>query len=105
MKKQHVLLYAGLLLLPSLASAAGWPPESGAKVPGNAQEYPTKLDAVNQSLEQLLNGGAKIVSSYVTQDGPVVTLSNRKKSVICLVKGVGTGSDQNVATSRCYALN
>ncbi|MCX8957653.1 hypothetical protein [Erwinia psidii] len=105
MKKRLRLLCYSLLLTPILVSAAGWPPESGAKVAGNAQEYPTKLEAVNQSLEQLLNGGARIVSSALSTDGPVVTLSHRKKSVICLVKAAGTGSDQNVATSRCYALN
>ncbi|EOS94880.1 hypothetical protein LU631_22085 [Erwinia tracheiphila] len=70
-------------------------------MPGNALEYPTKLDTVNQSLEQLLNGGAKIVSSY----GLALTLTHKKKSVLCLVKGAGDGTVQNVATSRCYALN
>lgn len=105
MKKGLIVTICSLLLLPALASAAGWPPESGARVPGNALEYPTKLEALNQSLEKLLNGGAKIVSASLGNDGPVVILNNKKQSVICLVKGAGSGSDQNVATSRCYAMN
>ena len=89
----------------SFTAAAQWPPESGAKVPGNALEYPTRLSAVNHSLEQLLDQGAVIVSSSLGSDGPVVTLRNGKHYTFCLVKGAGSGADQNVSTSKCYALN
>lgn len=44
-------------LMVSFSAAAQWPPETGAKVAGNALELPTQLSAVNTSLEQLLNQG------------------------------------------------
>ncbi|MFV0574549.1 MAG: hypothetical protein ACK5NC_03890 [Vibrio sp.] len=86
-------------------SAANWPPESGAKVAGNALEVPTKLEAVSTSLESMLNNGADIITSYIGENGPVVTIKHHHRYVICRVTGAGTGSDQNVATSKCYALN
>lgn len=97
-----LLSFAALV---SFSAAAQWPPETGAKVPGNALEYPTRLSAVNQSLEQMLNQGGEIISSSLAQDGPVVTLRLHKHYIICLLKGAGSGSDQNVATSKCYAMN
>ncbi|MCF5706652.1 hypothetical protein GIV19_05045 [Pseudomonas syringae] len=105
MKTLLTSLPLALILSTPFASAAGWPPETGAKVAGNALEVPTKLEATDVSLEKMLNDGAKVVSSYVAQDGPVVTVLNKKHYVICMLKGAGTGSDQNVATSKCYVMN
>lgn len=105
MKALTHLLPIAIMLGASVASASGWPPETGAKVPGNALEYPTKLEPLDSSLEQMLNQGATVISSYIAGDGPVVTLRNQKRYAICMLKGAGTGEDQNVATSRCYALN
>ncbi|MEA9389756.1 hypothetical protein SJI19_04165 [Acerihabitans sp. TG2] len=45
------------------------------------------------------------MSSSVAQDGPIVTIKYKKSYVVCMLKGAGTGSDQNVATSTCYAMN
>lgn len=89
----------------SFDTFANWPPETGALVAGNALEYPTKLDAVDNSLETMLNSGAKMISSYVANDGPIVTIKYQQQYIICMLKGAGMGSDQNVATSKCYAFN
>lgn len=105
MKKSLIPLSLALILSASFASAGSWPPETSAKVHGNALEYPTKLEAVNVSMEEMLNAGATVVSSYVADIGPVVTLKNKKHYVICMLRGAGTGSDTNVATSKCYAMN
>ena len=105
MKTQIILTAIALSGVATLASAANWPPETGAKVPGNVLEYPTKLAPVNRSLQQMLNEGATLVSSGLGENGPVVTLHSGKSYVICVLKGAGTGSDQNAATSKCYAMN
>ncbi len=99
------LWVALLATVVSFPASAAWPPETGAKVPGNALEYPTQLSAVNQSLEQMLNQGAEIIASSLASDGPVVTIRLHKHYIICLLKGAGSGSDQNVSTSKCYAMN
>ena len=99
------ILCASSLMITCRASASGWPPESGSRVPGNALEYPTKLSPLNVSLEKLLNNGAKVISTSLASDGPVVTVQNGKHYIICLLKGAGSGIDQNVSTSRCYAMN
>lgn len=102
MKMLIVLVLSGVA---TLASAANWPPQTGAKVPGNALEYPTKLEPVNRSLQHMLNEGATVVASELGENGPVVTLHSKKSYVICMLKGAGTGADQHVATSKCYAMN
>ena len=105
MKTRMIFTAIALSGVVTLASAANWPPETGAKVLGNALEYPTKLEPVNRSLQEMLNEGATVVSSGLGENGPVVTLHSGKNYVICILKGAGTGSDQNVATSKCYAMN
>lgn len=107
---KRTLFCAGLLfcfLQTAFASngEAIWPPEPSAKVPGNAAEYPTTLTPINQSLSTLLNNGGKVINAYIVPDGPVVTLKKGKVSIICMVIGPNPSTDQNVATSRCYALN
>lgn len=82
-----------------------WPPETSVRAPLNALEYPTKLEPVNQSLADLLNDGAKVVSAYVGEKGPIVTVQKRNKATLCLVIGPDPTTDQNVPTSRCYSLN
>ncbi|MCK8360298.1 hypothetical protein LXA11_17635, partial [Erwinia amylovora] len=66
---------------------AAWPPETGSKEPGNALEYPTKLAAVDTSLEKLLNRGATVISSSIGQNGPVVTLHDKNRYLVCLLRG------------------
>ncbi|MFC6376849.1 hypothetical protein [Tatumella terrea] len=105
MKFRSTLCFAVLTSAISFTAAAQWPPETGAKVPGNALEYPTRLSAVNSSLEQMLDQGAVIISSSLGTDGPLVTIRKGKHYIFCMLKGAGSGSDQNVATSKCYAMN
>ncbi len=82
-----------------------WPLEGPVKTPSKALQVPTKLDPVSRSLTDILNGGGKIVSSYVGRTGPVVTVAVKGKYVVCLLVGQNPQTDQNVATSECYALN
>lgn len=100
------------LALPFLQTAApasdapqGWPPQTSVRTPLNALEYPTALEPVNASLTDLLNDGAKVVSAYVGDKGPIVTVQKRNKVTVCLVIGPDPATDQNVPTSRCYHLN
>lgn len=111
--KRNIFIILSIILLTLFSgfTFADWPPETGALVPGNGLEFPTKLEVVNESLQSMLDGGALVISSYVAQNGPIVTIKrhNPKKSsmqyLICILKGAGIGSDQNVATSKCYAYN
>lgn len=100
-------VFLSVLLMVGFSSSlqAAWPPETGSKVPGNALEYPTKLAAVDTSLEKMLNRGATVISSSIGQNGPVVTLHDKNRYLVCLLRGAGIAADQNVATSKCYALN
>lgn len=93
------------ILTSSFYAFANWPPKTSSLVPGNGLEYPIKLDSVNDSLETMLNSGAKVISSYIANDGPIVTIKYQQQYIICVLKGAGIGSDQNVTTSKCYALN
>ena len=89
----------------SSVQASAWPAEEGAKVPLNAAAIPTQLNPLNESLEQMLNSGAKIVTAYVADNGPVVTVQREQRYSICLLSGADPKSQQSVPTSRCYALN
>lgn len=105
MKKLSTMIFGCLTLSAAFSAAAQWPPETGAKVPGNALEYPTRLSAVNDSLEHMLNQGAAVITTSPGTDGPMVTIKKGKHYIICVLKGAGTGADQNVATSKCYQMN
>jgi hypothetical protein len=106
MFKSAAILCGILFLQPSnFAQAAEWPPETGAKVAGNALEMPTKLVGITTSLEDLLNTGAEVIASSLEDNGPVITVKYRKQFIVCILKGAGIGSDQKIATSKCYALN
>lgn len=106
MFKSVVVLF-GILFLHSsnFAQASQWPPETGGKVAGNALEVPTKLVGITASLEQLLNEGAEVIASSLADKGPVITVKYRQQFIVCILKGAGVGSDQKIATSKCYALN
>ena len=82
-----------------------WPPETGAKVKGNALEYPTTLEAANNSLSYYLNKNATITSTQVTDRGPVFTLKQDKKNLICFVYPIDQVAGKETATSKCYKLN
>ncbi|KQN04078.1 MULTISPECIES: hypothetical protein [unclassified Sphingomonas] len=98
-------LILGLSAASLPAQETRWPLGEGVKSPDKALSMPTKLAPVSQSLTALLDAGGTIVSSYVAPTGPVVTLRLRKRFMICLLQGTNPATDQNVATSECYALN
>lgn len=106
MRKSALVLFC-LLSLPftNFALASQWPPETGANVAGNALEVPTKLTGITTSLENLLNAGAHVITSSLGDNGPVITVKYRQQFIICILKGAGIGSDQKIATSKCYAMN
>ncbi|WP_241609530.1 hypothetical protein [Rosenbergiella australiborealis] len=93
------------ILLASPMGFAQWPPEAGAKVVGNTIELPTTLKPVAIPLDQLLNQGATIITAQHDTNGPTVTLKKGQHYIICMVSGAGSAKDQNIATSRCYAMN
>lgn len=107
MKPFYLLASLFLSLLPTqlLAQQTRWPLEEGVKSPHKALSVPSKLSPVSQSLTDMLNAGGTIISSYVATTGPVVTVRLRKTYMVCLLQGVNPATDQNVATSECYALN
>ena len=90
---------------PVLAQQTVWPLGESVKSPSKALSVPTKLDPVSQSLTDMLNSGGRIVDSHLGATGPVVTLTWRKRNVLCILQGANPATDQNVATSECYALN
>lgn len=49
--------------------------------------------------------GTAIISFYVAENGPVVTIKYHNQYIICIIKGTGMESDQNVSTSKYYAMN
>lgn len=104
LKATAVLLTLGTLSQFTYAQST-WPPATGAKVAGNALEYPTVLKAEQKPLSDFLNHGAKIVSTNIEDSGPVFTLQQGKKALICFVYPANSNTDQNVATSKCYGLN
>ncbi|MBT0720199.1 hypothetical protein EFZ10_11060 [Tatumella sp. TA1] len=103
--KIFAFIVGSLALLTSPFSSAQWPPETGAKVPGNTLELPTTLKPVSVPLEKLLNQGATLITAQRDVNGPVVTVKKGKQYIMCIVIGAGSGGDQNIATSRCYAMN
>jgi len=105
MMKTIAMILCGVTLLTSPFTFAQWPPEAGAKVPGNTLELPTTLKPVSVPLDKLLNQGATIITAQRDTNGPTVTLKKGKHYIMCTVAGAGSGSDQNVATSRCYEMN
>lgn len=89
----------------SVAQQGVWPLAESAKSPTKALSVPTRLDPVSQSLTDMLNRGGKIIASQLGATGPVVTLTYRSRYLVCIVQGANPATDQNVATSECYALN
>ncbi|MBT0725314.1 hypothetical protein HH682_12985 [Rosenbergiella sp. S61] len=103
--KITALILSSLTLLVSPLSLAQWPPETGAKVPGNTLELPTTLKPISVPLDKLLNEGATLITAQRDTNGPTVTLRRGKHYIMCSVMGAVSGEDQNIATSRCYEMN
>ncbi|WEV49127.1 hypothetical protein OZX61_01155 [Acinetobacter sp. ESL0695] len=106
MFNKKVLCFAILALgIQSTFAQMSWPPETGAKVVGNALEYPTTLNSQQKPMSDFLNHGAKIINTQMGERGPIFTLQQGKKSLLCFVYPANAQTDQNVATSKCYGLN
>lgn len=103
--KLTTLILSCIALFISPYSLAQWPPEAGAKVPGNTLELPTTLKPLSVPLDKLLNEGATLITAQRDTNGPTVTLKKGKHYIMCTVVGAGSGGDQNIATSRCYEMN
>ena len=103
--KWTTLILCCMTLFMSPLSLAQWPPEAGAKVPGNTLELPTTLKPISVPLDKLLDEGATLITAQRDINGPTVTLKKGKHYIMCSVVGAGSGGDQNIATSRCYAMN
>lgn len=104
----HAVVVATLVTAftaPATAQGGRWPLEGPVKTPSKALEVPTTLAPVSQSLTEMLNGGGRIVSSQIGKNGPVVTVVRKGKWTVCVVAAQNPQTDQNVATSECYALN
>ncbi|ARO14327.1 hypothetical protein BVG79_00977 [Ketogulonicigenium robustum] len=104
---RYALLPAALIALTTASHAQQptWPVDGAARVPSKAMEFPTTLDPVGKPLDALLNEGASIISSFLGETGPIITIANDGKYTFCLIHGANPQTDQNVATSECYALN
>ncbi|GBQ82062.1 hypothetical protein [Asaia bogorensis] len=106
-----MIRYTALILalaVPGLAQAAettGILPESGGKSPYSAPAVPTTMKPLAGSLASLLDQGYAITTT--TQTGPelVLTLSQRGHVVLCALTPPDLRNDQNIPTSRCWALN
>ena len=108
MNKLYAIASASLVIasaVPATAQDGRWPLEGPVKTPSKALEVPTTLAPVSQSLTDILNGGGRIVSSHIGKNGPVVTVVRKGKWTVCVVAAQNSQTDQNVATSECYALN
>ncbi|ESK38674.1 hypothetical protein P256_01491 [Acinetobacter nectaris CIP 110549] len=106
MLNKRVLCFAVMCLgLQTGFAATSWPPETGAKVVGNALEYPTTLSGQQKSMTDFLNHGAKIINTQMGERGPIFTLQQGKKFLLCFIYPANPETDQNVATSKCYGLN
>lgn len=104
----NIILTACLVLtstVPATAQESRWPLEGPVKTPSKALEVPTRLAPMSESLTDILNSGGRIVSSYIGKAGPVVTVVRKSKWTVCIVTAQDPKTDQNVATSECYALN
>ncbi|MGJ8514058.1 hypothetical protein [Carnimonas bestiolae] len=117
MKKTLTTLFSVAATTFSLAIAApvtaatndGPLPESGVKSPYSPLAVPTKLAPLSDSLETLLNHGYRVVTNDRYPQGMMMVIEKRASSghstALCVVNPPQAGTDQNVPTSRCWALN
>ncbi|QDH25308.1 hypothetical protein D5366_08905 [Neokomagataea tanensis] len=102
MKKIIISLLTLFLIFPAQAEEIQWPPEEGAKTPGNALAWPTTLAPVQQSVAAMLNDGGSVLLVNDGKTGPVLALRYKGKVVLCYVVPAPVGG---VPTSRCWRLN
>lgn len=87
-------------------SPGDWLPQSGVKSPYSPLAVPTTLKPLPVSLTELLNKGFSVISTTeYAGAGILLTLVDRKQTVLCVLTAPVPQTDQNVPTSRCWALN
>ncbi len=87
-------------------SSGDWLPQSGMKSPYSPLAVPTTLKPLPVSLTELLNKGFSVISTTEHAGaGILLTLVERKQTVLCVLAAPTPQTDQNVPTSRCWALN
>lgn len=110
MRKAGFILATNLGLLGPVEgfaqSSGDWLPQSGVKSPDSPLAVPTTLKPLSMSLTGLLNKGFKVIgATNYSGDGALLTLVGRKQTVMCVLNAPNPKTDQNVPTSRCWALN
>ncbi|MBS0999863.1 MULTISPECIES: hypothetical protein [Acetobacter] len=99
---------SALLMAPAVAHAQAADdglPETGSKNPYSPLDVPTKLAPESRSLSDLLTDGYAITTASHVAKGEIFTLRKDRKTILCVLTAPFTQSDQNVPTSRCWALN
>ncbi|MCW4589288.1 hypothetical protein NO263_01615 [Gluconacetobacter entanii] len=104
-----LLVVLPILFRPASGFAQGrgdWLPQSDVKSPYAALSVPTALKPVPDSLASLLTKGYLITTTAdYGGSGALFTLVWQRQTVICVLTAPVPGTDQNVPTSRCWALN
>lgn len=106
-------LMAGLCMVVPAIGEAEEPvfPASGVKAPYSPLAVPTRLAPLSESLETLLNRQYRIVAAHTASGEEIVILERAGKgimagsTVLCALTLPDPAKDQNVMTSRCWALN
>lgn len=86
-------------------------PASGIKAPYSPLAVPTRLTPLEDSLETLLNRQYHIVAAHPASGEEVLILNRVEKfakadsTALCALTMPDPAKDQNVMTSRCWALN
>ncbi|WP_086638744.1 hypothetical protein [Acetobacter okinawensis] len=101
-----IIAISTLCPLPSFAQPReSWLPESGVKSAYSPLAIPTTMRPLQESLAALLAKDYHITS--MAHDGPsgaVFTLASQRQTVLCALNPPDLQTDQNVPTSRCWAL-
>ncbi|WP_237412174.1 hypothetical protein [Acinetobacter nectaris] len=102
MFNKQILCFAVMCLgLQTSFAAISWPPETGAKVVGNALEYPTTLSGQQKSMTDFLNHGAKIINTQMGELDQYLHYSKERNSysvlfILLTLKRIRMSQHQNV---------
>ncbi|GBQ26555.1 hypothetical protein AA0472_2149 [Acetobacter estunensis NRIC 0472] len=103
MKRTSAVLVAGLLAL-SCGYAARADEDRGAPS-GKPLRVETTWEPVNQSLTDLINSGAKLVSAGFGMGGPTATIVKDGHYILCGIETPGGLAERKIAESECYRIN
>ncbi|NHN93555.1 hypothetical protein [Acetobacter sicerae] len=103
MKRTTAVLVAGLLALS--CGYAAHADEDHAAPSGKPLRVATTWEPVNQSLADLINGGAKVVSVGLGMGGPTAAVVKDGHYIVCGVETPGGFAKRKNAESECYRIN